>query len=368
MLLRNREVKRTLILAVILCVLGAFATGTIVALYANNVLTISTLELETLALLAATGVLVSGIFIITAFMYATRQRYRDLARMAEKLDAALSSERSIGFCDMKEGELAILASELDKVITRLNLTVDELQTEKLALSDALADISHQLKTPLTSIALSTELMRKRLIERDDAPEILERVRLIQNLQYRVENLIAVLLKLARIDAGVIKLVKAPVLAEELIQKAYEPLAVAFDIADITFEADVQPGAQFDGDLTWSAEALENIIKNCMEYTPAGGHVRVRATEDVLACRIRIEDTGPGIAQADLPHIFERFYRASRDEQGSSKVNPTGVGIGLSLSKSLVTAQGGTITAENVKDSSGAVCGAAFTLVFFKTVV
>ena len=113
-----------------------------------------------------------------------------------------------------------------------------------------------------------------------------------------------------------------------------------------FSADVQDGASYEGDLTWSVEALENILKNCMEHTPAGGCVSVRVTEDVLACRIRIEDTGPGIAESDLPHIFERFYRGSRDANAaSSEVNPAGVGIGLALSKSLVTAQGGTLTAE-----------------------
>ena len=85
----------------------------------------------------------------------------------------------------------------------------------------------------------------------------------------------------------------------------------------------------------------------------------------------MEDTGPGIAEADLPHIFERFYRGERgraEDEPSTEVNPAGVGIGLSLAKSLVTAQGGTLTAENVRDEAGAVTGAAFTIVFFKTVV
>lgn len=107
----------------------------------------------------------------------------------------------------------------------------------------------------------------------------------------------------------------------------------------------------------------------MEHTPAGGTVRVRATEDTLACRIRIEDTGPGIDEADLPHVFERFYRGKRaDAVESSEVAPVGVGIGLSLAKSLVAAQGGTLTAENARDARGDVTGAVFTLVFFKAIV
>ena len=260
-------------------------------------------------------------------------------------------------------------SEIDKVIARLNLTVDELQAEKLALSDALADISHQLKTPLTSIAISTELIRDRLSARGDSEDLVERLRLIQTLQARVEDLVSALLKLARIDAGVIKLVCGDIDARELVRKSFEPLAIAFDIADVRFSADVQDGASYEGDLTWSVEALENILKNCMEHTPTGGCVSVRVTEDVLACRIRIEDTGPGIAESDLPHIFERFYRGSRDASAApSEVNPAGVGIGLALSKSLVTAQGGTLTAENLRDENGNITGAAFNLVFFKAVV
>ncbi|MFQ6859373.1 MAG: sensor histidine kinase [Collinsella sp.] len=314
----------------------------------------------------ATGSLVTGVFIIT-----TRHRYRELARMAQNLDRVLAGERDIKLHDMNEGELAILSSEIDKVIARLHLTVDELQAEKLALSDALADISHQLKTPLTSIAISTELIRDRLAERGNARDIVERLRLVQRLQGRVEDLVAALLKLARIDAGVIKLVSGPVDAAELVRKSFEPLAIAFDIAGVDFSSTIQEESGYEGDLSWSVEALGNILKNCMEHTPAGGRVTLCVTQDVLACRIRVEDTGPGIAEADLPHIFERFYRGERgraEDEPSTEVNPAGVGIGLSLAKSLVTAQGGTLTAENVRDEAGAVTGAAFTIVFFKTVV
>ena len=323
---------------------------------------------RTISFVAAGCTLATGLLITGIFMAHTIKRYRALSSMAENLDRVLAGERDIRLRDMNEGELAILASEIDKAIARLHLTVDELQAEKLALSDALADISHQLKTPLTSIAISTELIRERLTEREDAREIVERLRLVQRLQGRVEDLVAALLKLARIDAGVIQLVQAPVDAAELVRKSYEPLAVAFDIADVAFESSVQRNAGFEGDLAWSVEALENILKNCMEHTPAGGHVRMIATEDMLACRIRVEDTGPGIAEADLPHIFERFYRGSNTGEAISEVSPAGVGIGLSLAKSLITAQGGQLTAENIYDEQGAVTGAAFNLILFKATV
>lgn len=384
-MLRNREIRRALIACLLVTALGTVATYLVTrsimldALGGARIVTASINEAASMvtsgasvasaALFAAICTFVTGLIVTVIFMILTDRRYRALANMAANLDRVLAGERDIRLRDMSEGELAILSSEIDKVIARLNLTVDELQAEKLALSDALADISHQLKTPLTSIAISTELIRDRLSARGDSEDLVERLRLIQTLQARVEDLVSALLKLARIDAGVIKLVCGDVDARELVRKSFEPLAIAFDIADVRFSADVQDGASYEGDLTWSVEALENILKNCMEHTPAGGCVSVCVTEDVLACRIRIEDTGPGIAESDLPHIFERFYRGSRDASAaSSEVNPAGVGIGLALSKSLVTAQGGTLTAENLRDENGNITGAAFNLVFFKTVV
>lgn len=384
-MLRNREIRRALIACLLVTALGTVATYLVTrsimldALGGARIVTASINEAASMvtsgasvasaALFAAICTFVTGLIVTVIFMILTDRRYRALANMAANLDRVLAGERDIRLRDMSEGELAILSSEIDKVIARLNLTVDELQAEKLALSDALADISHQLKTPLTSIAISTELIRDRLSARGDSEDLVERLRLIQTLQARVEDLVSALLKLARIDAGVIKLVCGDVDARELVRKSFEPLAIAFDIADVRFSADVQDGASYEGDLTWSVEALENILKNCMEHTPAGGCVSVRVTEDVLACRIRIEDTGPGIAESDLPHIFERFYRGSRDANATpSEVNPAGVGIGLALSKSLVTAQGGTLTAENLRDENGNITGAAFNLVFFKTVV
>lgn len=384
-MLRNREIRRALIACLLVTALGTVATYLVTrsimldALGGARIVTASINEAASMVtsgasdasatLFAAICTFVTGLIVTAIFIILTNRRYRALANMAANLDRVLAGERDIRLRDMSEGELAILSSEIDKVIARLNLTVDELQAEKLALSDALADISHQLKTPLTSIAISTELIRDRLSARGDSEDLVERLRLIQTLQARVEDLVAALLKLARIDAGVIKLVCGAVDARELVRKSFEPLAIAFDIADVRFSADVQDGASYEGDLTWSVEALENILKNCMEHTPAGGCVSVRVTEDVLACRIRIEDTGPGIAESDLPHIFERFYRGSRDANATpSEVNPAGVGIGLALSKSLVTAQGRTLTAENLRDENGNITGAAFNLVFFKTVV
>ena len=296
------------------------------------------------------------------FLASTWARYRALERMAAQVDDLLHGARDVSFERMREGELAILASELDKMQSRLTLANEALEREKNALADSLADISHQLKTPLTSLALMTALARRELAAEGGHEAQVARLRTMERLEDRVEWLVSSLLKLARIDAGVVRLSREHVSASELVARAADPLAVAFDLADVRLVCDVQPGAGFCGDLAWTAEALENILKNCLEHTPAGGEVRVSVTQDALAFRVRVTDTGPGIAEDDLPHVFERFWR-SGERDAPSEVEPSGVGIGLALAKSLVTAQGGHIRAGNAPDG-----GAAFDIAFFSVVV
>jgi len=112
-----------------------------------------------------------------------------------------------------------------------------------------------------------------------------------------------------------------------------------------------------GDVSWLSEAMENILKNCMEHTPEGGTISVTATENLLYTLIRIEDTGTGISEEDLPHIFERFYRGKNSDSQS-------VGIGLALSHRIISEHNGTIQARNKKNGTGAF----FEIRFYKTVV
>lgn len=303
----------------------------------------------------------------------TRARYRAIALLAAQLDECLFAERPALLDGAREGELAILTNEIAKLLQKLAISVDQLERDRSLLADSLADISHQLKTPLTSLGLTTELLRKQIggldgLAADARRDALARVRTIERLQNQVMWLVSSLLKLARVDAGAIKLLHAPVDAEKLVEEAYGPLAIAFDIADVTFVRTIQPGSTFDGDQGWTAEALRNVLKNCLEHTPAGGIVSVRVQEDALAFRIVVTDTGPGIAAADLPHIFERFYRGADQADGADGVEPQGVGIGLALAKSLITAQDGRIRASNVTDETGATVGARFEIAFFKTAV
>ncbi len=312
--------------------------------------------------IAAAWVVACGGALMALYAATTALRYRRIARLSELLDRTLSGERNVSFKGMGEGELAILASQLDKTVSRLAVANEELEAEKRALADALADISHQLRTPLTSLGIELELIRKTAATPEEAQRVRGCGRMLEQLQWLVSSL----LKIARLDAGVVRLERRRVDVPALVKAAQEPLAVAADLAGVAFRTHVEQGCSFMGDAAWTREALTNVLKNCVEHTPAGGSVSITASEDTVACRIRVEDTGPGIAEKDLPHVFERFYHgtsnpAHRDEDAC---NPSGVGIGLSLSRALLVAQGAQITVSNASPAGGA----RFDLVFPKVTV
>ena len=285
-----------------------------------------------------------------AFVAVDRRRRADIAALAERVDLVLRDPLATQpFDAYGEGELAVLENELQKMATRLRDQAAGLQLERDALADSLADVSHQLRTPLAAIALTLELLG-----RPDSDEARRRQH-ARDLRTQVDHLswlATTLLLLARADAKALRVVREPVLVADLVREAVEPLRIALELKGQLFEAHFASGDEaFEGDPGWSREALANILKNCMEHTPAGGAVRIEARRDALATRIVVSDTGPGISPADLPHVFERFYKGEGSAPGSA-------GIGLALARTLVAAQGGTLTAGN-----GVHGGARFELTF-----
>lgn len=271
-------------------------------------------------------------------------RYREIMRLASEIDEVLHGGRRVDFTDCREGDVAVLRNEVSKMTVRLSRTAEQLDTEKNALAEALADVSHQIRTPLTAIELMVPI-----IERADGEE--ERARRLHELESMVDRvswLVTSLLKMARFDAGAARLQKRSVDAATVARAAVEPLAIALDIRGIECSIDADGVTRFEGDQAWTTEAVGNIVKNCMEHTPTGGAIAIRVTEDTVAVRISVSDTGPGISDEDLPHVFERFYRGSptitRKQQG--------FGIGLALAQSYISAQGGTLRASN-QDTGGA---------------
>lgn len=297
----------------------------------------------------------------------SRKRTRDIQLLTSQVERVLDGSRALDFDHMSEGPLAVLASDLDKMVNRLNSVNDQLGQQNRRLADALADISHQIKTPLTALNVATDLLRRQLATAPDSEEELKRLQLIMQLHAHIDDLVATLLKLARFDAGVIELEQTTVDGANLVNRLIDEHEISFEIAGIELESKVEGRPTFTGDADWTLEALSNIVKNCREHTPEYGHVTIQAYEDALACRFILSDSGSGIPPNDLPHIFERFYRGG-DQTGNSDVNPQGNGIGLSLSMALIRAQGGTIAAHNRTGSDGSIIGSEFTVSLYKNTI
>lgn len=295
----------------------------------------------------AVGLLLSGAHIAFAI-----QRYRQMEALAQRLDRILHGQDRVLIEDAAEGELSILNSELQKMTTRLQEQANQLSEDKQQLTEAIQDIFHQIRTPLTSMNLLVSMLGEEDLPYDRRLSMTHELR--RQLE-RVQWLVETLLKLSKIDAGTAQFRADPVSVTELIKTAAQPLRIPMELREQSFTVHTT-GEHFMGDLNWTTEALGNILKNCMEHTPVGGTITVTAEETVLFTEIIVEDSGPGISKADLPYLFDRFYKGEDSSDDS-------VGIGLALSRSIIAAQNGTIKAENAPTG-----GARFTIRFYKSVI
>lgn len=303
---------------------------------------------------AAAGVLtlLMGLSVITVFLIFSRRRCRRMAGLSDELGRILHGEESYDLERFSEGELSILESELSKLLVTLRQQSDNLKADKVFLADALADISHQLKTPLTSINLAVAML--------SSPELtderrMELTRDVERSLTRLEWLVSSLLKMSHLDAGMAELRRDRVEAAQVVRLAVAPLAIPLEVRGVELRCEIGDES-FKGDAAWTAEAIGNILKNSMEHTPPHGRITISSSENAIFTEITVRDTGAGIDSGDLPHLFERFYRG-KNASGQS------AGIGLALSRAIITAQGGSITAGKARDG-----GAEFTIRFYKSAV
>lgn len=292
-----------------------------------------------------------GAVFIVLYLMEMKKRYRHMESFVSRVDAVLHGEEQICFSDYQEGELSLLRNEVVKLTVRLREQAEQLKKDKILLADSIADISHQIRTPLTALNLLTVSMRSQELTKED-----RRVKLMEMSQLleRIEWQISALLKAARLDAGTVELEKQEISLKRLIEKAAEPLLISMELREQELLLDLS--GNFCGDFMWTAEAVGNILKNCTEHVPAGGKISVTARENALYSEILISDTGEGFDTEDLPHLFERFYKGKN--AGSQSI-----GIGLALARMIIVRQDGIIKAENQKDK-----GALFTIKFYKSVI
>ena len=295
--------------------------------------------------------LVLGILLIGIYSFFTIRRYRKIEKLNDYLVQVLAGAEKPSLDDQEEGELSLLRTNIYKATSTLQYQKEILADDKKQLAVAMADISHQLKTPLTSLMVMNDLLQ----EEENEEKRREFIKTQSSQLDRMNWLIQTLLKLSKLDAGTIELKKEDVPAEELIEEAVKPFAIQFDIRNMKLKTDITK-AMIRCDKNWTVEALQNIIKNCMEHMDEGGELSVVTNDTNIYSEIVIRDTGCGIAKEDLPHVFERFYKGKNAGKDS-------VGIGLALSKSIVEGQQGEIL---VNSEEG--IGTKFVIKLYKTII
>lgn len=212
---------------------------------------------------------------------------------------------------------------------------DALKQEKQHLADSLADIAHQLRTPLTSANLILTLLENNPDKRKRKALLRETEELFAQMDW----LLTSLLKLSRLDAGIVVFKKEWIEVDSLIGAALRPLQISMELHNIDLQVSIPKGIRIQGDLGWLSEAIQNILKNCIESLGDNGLLEIVCEDTLLFTQIMIHDSGTGFTKEDLRCLFDRFYRGKGSEA-------SGYGIGLALCKTIIIRQGGTITAKN----------------------
>lgn len=276
-----------------------------------------------------------GIASLSIFMRYVLIQEKELKEINEYIKEVNNKNYSLKIEDNKDGELSRLRNELYKTTVILREAAENSEEEKEKLSIAIADISHQLKTPLTSI----RIMLDNISDNPDMPQEI-REDFIQDISKQVEHmssLVISLLKIAKFDAGTIKMENEEIDAKKLIDSVINNLAILIEIKEIEVITKIDEKAIFIADYKWQQEALTNILKNAIEHSQPKSNIYIIVENTSIFLKIKIKDEGQGIEQKDLKHIFERFYRAKNCNEDS-------IGIGLSLAKTIIEQNNGYIKA------------------------
>lgn len=276
------------------------------------------------------------------------KKIKEITKMISKIN---NRQFDININDFNEGELSILKNEISKTTIMLRQVADNSINDKLNLKDSLGDISHQLKTPLTSITI----MIDNILDNPDMDEKTRKKFLI-NIKREILNinfLVMSLLKLSKFDANVVKFNKESVYLKDIINESIKNVSMIKELKNITIKVSGDDNIKLLCDFKWQIESITNILKNSIEHTSEYGTVEVNYSENKLYTRILIKDNGKGIDSDDLPHIFDRFYKGKNGSNDS-------FGIGLSLSKTIIEKEGGSITVKSTPNT-----GTIFTIKYLK---
>lgn len=295
------------------------------------------------------------IYLIICLVYVTiiinndKRKEKEINEVIKIIEEINNKNYSFKMKDINEEDLSLLKNEIYKTTIMLNEISEISKKDKKELEESLEDISHQLKTPLTSILIMIDT----LLDDEDMDQN-TREDFLRNMKREVMNinfLVKSILKLSRLDTNTVKFISKKESVKEIINEAILNVSLLSDLKNVKIETNLSDSF-ITCDYKWQIEALTNILKNSIEHSYENNKVLIESSENNAYVKIIIKDFGTGIAKEDINHIFERFYKGKDSDYDS-------IGIGLALSKSIIEKQNGKISVESSDD------GTTFTIKYFK---
>ena len=277
--------------------------------------------------------------IILLYLKHEKNQNKEIKKITKCIEEINKKNYSINIDDNSEDELSILKNELYKITIMLKEDAENSKKDKHMLKDSLSDISHQLKTPLTSI----NIMLDNILDNPDMDNNTKE-KFIQNIKREITNissLVGEILKLSKFDASVIKFEEQQVFINDLVKSAISNVEMMAELKNINIEVNNQDNIKLVCDAKWQIEAITNVLKNCIEHSKDDSTITIDIDSNKIYKQITIKDNGEGIDEKDLPHIFERFYKGKNSSKDS-------VGIGLALAKTIIEKDNGSIKVDSKK--------------------
>lgn len=295
-------------------------------------------------------VLFFTVLTVIVILYLGRRQER-IYRLAGYMAELVRGNDELDIRDNGDDELSGLKNEVYKLTVFFREQAKQAAANRKALADSVADISHQLKTPLTSVMVLVD----NLSESENMDEMTRR-RFLTEVSSQLSGvvwLVAALLKLSRLDAGVVELEDRPFQAKQLAEEVCRRLEMNAEWNQVELQTDIPDHIGLSGDFKWLTEALLNVVKNAVEHSEQGGTVRISAQENDVYTLLTVQNRGQVIGQEEQKHLFERFYRGRSAKENS-------IGIGLALAREILLRQDGIISVESEEGR-----GTIFLLKFLK---
>ena len=286
--------------------------------------------------------LMAILILLVIFLRYDGKKDKDIKQITKYIEEINKKNYTLHIDEISEDELSILKNEIYKTTIMLKESAENSLKDKLELKNSLEDISHQLKTPLTSILIILD----NLIDNEDM-DMQTREEFIRDIKREVSNIyffVQAMLKLSRFDSNTVSYIKEKVSVKDIVNEAIKNVSTLCDLRNIKINVDGEKEADLFCDFRWQVEAITNIIKNCIDYSKDGSNIIINYEKNKAYVLIKIQDFGGGIPEKDLPHIFERFYKGENSSKDS-------IGIGLALAKTIIEEDNGNISVKSEENGT-----------------